>query len=254
MFPQLLLLSMIFYAIFVLSSSRRRANRDNDDNDSSDDDDDMSSLGEEQEVPPLYRSRLETLLTRGTLESSSSSNSPSGSVSLDIDTMHIYYHSEDCQRFYHQMIAYPLEIIPLMDILVQRELERLAVDWDEDTRGPLPRIQVRPYNLRQVSNLRSLDPVAMNSLVSIKGMIVRSSLIIPDLKVAHFGCSICGHKPPSPPRPRLHCPTPRSLRILPYGLVLPTRTQPQHFCRQAIGATAGNTGRSPRRSKHRRPS
>jgi DNA replication licensing factor MCM4 len=33
----------------------------------------------------------------------------------------------------------------------------------------------------------------MDSLLSIKGMIVRASPIIPDLKVAHFACCICGH-------------------------------------------------------------
>jgi DNA replication licensing factor MCM4 len=156
----------------------RRANDESDD-DSKDDNEELP--------PPLYQSRLESVLAQTV-----TSESRSSTASLEIDAMHLYYHNEDCQRFYHQMVAFPLEMIPLMDILVQRELERLAVNWHEDTHGPLPRVQVRPYNLRQVSNLRSLDPVAMDSLVSIKGMVVRSSPIIPDLKVAHFTCCICG--------------------------------------------------------------
>ena len=161
-----------------------------------DDDDDLSSDEEDEAEnlpPPLYLSKLQTLLDRGTLESSTSHSASASTASLDIDSMHIYYHNENCQRFYYQMVAYPAEMVPLMDILVQRELERLAVNWDEDARGPLPRVQVRPYHLREVSNLRELDPVALDSLVSIKGMIVRSSPVIPDLKVAHFQCSICGN-------------------------------------------------------------
>eukprot|EP00536_Pseudo-nitzschia_multiseries_P010422 jgi/Psemu1/203268/e_gw1.318.73.1 len=57
----------------------------------------------------------------------------------------------------------------------------------------LPQIQVRPFNLKEVANLRCLDPIAMDTLVALKGMIVRCSPIIPDLKVAHFSCCVCGH-------------------------------------------------------------
>jgi DNA replication licensing factor MCM4 len=49
------------------------------------------------------------------------------------------------------------------------------------------------YNIRQVSNLHCLDPVKMDSLLCIRGRIVRLSPIIPDRKVAHFSCCICGH-------------------------------------------------------------
>lgn len=151
-----------------------------DSEDDSDDDEDLP--------PPLYLSKLQSLLTHGRLGDEPAFSS---TASLDIDTMHIYYHSADCQRLYHQLVAYPAEMVPLMDLLVQRELENLASalpDYDQ----ALPRIQVRPFNLRQVSNLRCLDPVAMDSLLSIKGMIVRISPIIPDLKIAHFSCAICG--------------------------------------------------------------
>jgi DNA replication licensing factor MCM4 len=110
--------------------------------------------------------------------------------------MHIYYHSQECQRFYYQLVEYPMELVPLMDLVVQRELKRLAAMQDlnqDDGDWPIPRVQVRPYNLRKVSNLRCLDPASMDCLLSIRGMIVRASPIIPDLKVAHFACTICGH-------------------------------------------------------------
>ena len=160
----------------------------------SDDDDD------DHRPPPFYLAKLQALLTHGHMrdeaEPTTTTSPPSGATaSLDIDAMHIYFHSEACQKFYQQMVSFPMEIIPLMDLLVHRELERLAAadDWDTDTRGPFPRVQVRPFDLRQVSNLRSLDPVALDSLITIQGMIVRCSPIIPDLKVAHFACCMCGH-------------------------------------------------------------
>ena len=152
----------------------------------SDDETDDSTMGREEEPEaPLYLQKLQDLLTQHP-------QTNNATASLEIDTMHIYYHSEECQTFYRQLVAYPLEIVPLMDILVQRELEALASNHEHDLL-PIPRVQVRPYNLRQLSNLRCLDPVGMDTLISIKGMIVRSSPIIPDLKVAHFSCTICGH-------------------------------------------------------------
>lgn len=138
----------------------------------------------EEDTPLLYLEKLRQLLN------------VTGTASLEVDTMHLYYHSIDCQRFYHQLVAYPMEMVPLMDIVVQRELERLAeaaaaANDDEEREFLPPRVQVRPFNLKQVSNLRCLDPVSIDSLVSLKGMIVRSSPIIPDLKVAHFQCVVC---------------------------------------------------------------
>ena len=133
-------------------------------------------------------------------------------AALDINSLHLYYHSPACQRLYHQLLSYPAEIVPLMDLILQRELEsthlalheemtndadplidyELAFDQLPEVGGTLPRVQVRPYNLRSLSHMRSLDPNAIDTLLTIRGMVVRSSPIIPDLKVAHFGCTVCG--------------------------------------------------------------
>jgi hypothetical protein len=162
---------------------RRQSGQDMSDDDSLSSDDDSTTEPRE----PLYLSRLQTLLQNGAIMTEDQDALTS---SLDIDTMHLYYHSAECQRFYHQLVAYPMELVPLMDLIVKKELTRLAGNNNEYY---IPRVQVRPYNLRQVSNLRCLDPVKIDSLLSIRGMIVRASPIIPDLKVAHFGCTICGH-------------------------------------------------------------
>jgi len=164
---------------------RREANEEADG--FSDEEDSVLSDELSEEGKPLYLTRLESLIVNGRIMEDGEQT-----TSLDVDTMHIYYHSQECQRFYYQLVEYPMELVPLMDLVIKRELDRLAAmqnltDW------PIPRVQVRPYNLRKVSNLRCLDPASMDCLLSIRGMIVRASPIIPDLKVAHFACTICGH-------------------------------------------------------------
>ena len=173
---------------------------DHDSDDESDSSDSDDSSDQENETAaalglgaPLYLSKLESIMVR------------TDPGSLDVDTMHLYFHNEDCQRLYHQLVHYPADIIPLMDIVIKREMERILrrrqqQDEEEDSDNPmipmpdqLPQIQVRPFNLKDVANLRCLDPIAMDTLVALKGMIVRCSPIIPDLKVAHFSCCVCGH-------------------------------------------------------------
>ena len=185
---------------------------------------------EEEEVAttrPLYTSRLEEILLKGAEASSHHSDSlTSGAIagrlgvaSLNLDALHLYFHSPACQRLYGWLVDYPAEIVPLMDILVGRELETLRDEMklkqeermaEAESIGDsatveeaaailelipsvLPRVQVRPYHLRNLSHMRSLDPQSIDTLLSVRGMVVRTSPIIPDLKVAFFQCTICGH-------------------------------------------------------------
>ena len=130
--------------------------------------------------------------------------------SLDVDALHLYYHDPACQRLYHQLIRYPAEIVPLMDLVLGRELNvlleetrrRMEEEDDPDVEllppidgeggmGP-PRVQVRPYHLKRLSHMRSLDPDSIDSLLCVRGMVVRTSSVVPDLKVAHFSCAVCG--------------------------------------------------------------
>ena len=183
-----------FLRNFTNLRSKRRSNENVSDSDSdSDSDIDSDSDNGDDDGKPLYLSKLQSIMYR------------TDPGSLDVDTMHLYFHNEDCQRLYHQLVHYPADIIPLMDIVIKREMHRLwrerrnAMNDDDDEDdyvmdfNDLPQIQVRPFNMKEVSNLRCLDPIAMDTLVAIKGMIVRCSPIIPDLKVAHFSCCVCGH-------------------------------------------------------------
>ena len=64
-----------------------------------------------------------------------------------------------------------------------------------DTQGghdQSPLIQVKPFNLRTHHRIRDLDPNHIDKLVSIKGIVIRNSDIIPEMKEASFKCQKCG--------------------------------------------------------------
>jgi DNA replication licensing factor MCM4 len=53
--------------------------------------------------------------------------------------------------------------------------------------------RTRPFALDKTINLRDLNPGDMDRMVSIKGLVIRATPIIPDMKSAVFRCSVCNH-------------------------------------------------------------
>ncbi|KAI1372712.1 cell division control protein 54 [Hypoxylon crocopeplum] len=51
----------------------------------------------------------------------------------------------------------------------------------------------RPFGLDEVTNLRDLNPSDMDKLICIKGLVIRTTPVIPDMKQAFFRCSVCSH-------------------------------------------------------------
>ncbi len=98
---------------------------------------------------------------------------------------------------YREMVNFPNEIIPLFDLVVRQYLEthnELIDDGDSDSAEralEVPMIQVRPFNLQQTKNMRELNPDDIDSLVSIKGMVIRCGNVIPELRSAYFQCTRC---------------------------------------------------------------
>lgn len=88
-------------------------------------------------------------------------------------------------NLYDQLLNYPQEVIPIMDLVVHHCYTALFPDSEER------HIEVRPYGLSHITAMRDLNPEDIDKLVSVKGMIIRSSNIIPDIRVAHFECIEC---------------------------------------------------------------
>lgn len=105
------------------------------------------------------------------------------------------------KKLYHQLLNYPQEVIPIMDQTIKDCMIQIATDNNEFSTNPIniddieSRVfTVRPYNINIVAKgMRELNPNDIDKLVSVKGLVLRATAIIPDMKVALFKCNACGH-------------------------------------------------------------
>lgn len=84
--------------------------------------------------------------------------------------------------------------------------------------------RTKPFGLDKTINLRELNPNDMDKMVSVKGLVIRATPIIPDMKKAWFKCHVCEHavsvsldrgKIAEPSRcPREVCATMNSMQIV----------------------------------------
>jgi len=119
---------------------------------------------------PLYLQRLEEI---NTIEE----------PFLNVNASHIQQFDED---LYRQLVCYPQEVIPTLDMAVgEIYTEKYP---DSELRH---QIQVRPFNADKTANMRSLDPQDIDQLITITGMVIRASDLIPEMSSAHFQCSVC---------------------------------------------------------------
>eukprot|EP00899_Mesostigma_viride_P019945 jgi/Mesvir1/27952/Mv20159-RA.2 len=102
-------------------------------------------------------------------------------LNLDCRNLHEYD-----SKLYDMLVNYPVEIIPCIDVAANRVLETIL------QKEPTASIKVHPFNLISPVNLRDLNPSDIEKLVCIKGMIIRASPVIPELKHVVFRCNVCG--------------------------------------------------------------
>ncbi|XP_018783057.1 PREDICTED: DNA replication licensing factor MCM4 [Bactrocera latifrons] len=102
---------------------------------------------------------------------------------LNVNCAHLKTFDE---ALYRQLICYPQEVIPAFDMAVNEMFfERYPAAVLEH------QIQVRPFNADKTRNMRSLNPEDMDQLLSISGMVIRTSGVIPEMREAFFKCIIC---------------------------------------------------------------
>jgi DNA replication licensing factor MCM4 len=112
---------------------------------------------------------------------------------LNINCSHFKQHPST-QHFYHQLVQFPQDIIPILDIVANESFRKLFPSNDSSLADQeMNFLQVRLFGLEESCRLRSLNPENVEQLIAVKGMVIRVSSIIPDLKMAFFRCSICHH-------------------------------------------------------------
>ncbi|KAJ6906219.1 hypothetical protein NC652_023849 [Populus alba x Populus x berolinensis] len=85
---------------------------------------------------------------------------------LDVDAHDVFDYDVE---LYGKMVRYPLE--PLFE----------------------KHVQVRIFNLKSSTTMRNLNPSDIEKMLSLKGMIIRCSSIIPEIREAVFKCIVCGY-------------------------------------------------------------
>uniref|UniRef100_A0A8C4NG36 DNA replication licensing factor MCM4 n=1 Tax=Eptatretus burgeri TaxID=7764 RepID=A0A8C4NG36_EPTBU len=120
---------------------------------------------------PLYMQRLEEIAL-------------TGEPFLNVNCNHLKAFDA---LFYKQLVCYPQEVIPTFDMAVG---ELMA----EKFPGAVleQQVQVRPFNAVQTRNMRFLNPEDIDQLITISGMVIRTSQLIPEMQEAFFRCQVCG--------------------------------------------------------------
>ncbi|KKA26739.1 hypothetical protein TD95_000889 [Thielaviopsis punctulata] len=116
-----------------------------------------------------------------------------------------------------QVINYPQEMVPIFDQCIRDIMVSLAAAEDQrrakerlvrqmsmqtsdvpdrrqqsmEEMAQLVQYQVRFYGMDTITNMRSLNPSDIDKMITIKGLVIRATPVIPDMKAALFKCGVC---------------------------------------------------------------
>lgn len=109
---------------------------------------------------------------------------------LEVDADHIFQYD---RTLYNQTVYYPSDIIGLFDKAAGEVYAELFAGDDMSMVNIMARaIHVNLFHLRKVSRMRDLNPEDIGHLIAVKGIVIRCSDIIPEIRTAHFRCTKCG--------------------------------------------------------------
>lgn len=81
-------------------------------------------------------------------------------------------------ELYGQLVRYPQEVVPVLDMAVNELFVCLYPDTQLEHQ-----IQVRTYNAEQTKNMRLLNPEDIDQLITISGMVIRLSPLMPEMRM-----------------------------------------------------------------------
>jgi len=100
---------------------------------------------------------------------------------FNFDCLHLKHFNIE---LYKQLVCYPIEVMEAFDTAVK---EFFFTKFPEDDLN----IRVRPMNVDKITSMRLLNPTDIDQLVTMTGMIIRLSNLIPEMAEAFFKCSVC---------------------------------------------------------------
>ncbi|KAG8943279.1 hypothetical protein FRC04_002959 [Tulasnella sp. 424] len=119
-------------------------------------------------------------------------------TTLNLDVTNLKAYPGTKNTLYPTLIKYPQEVIPIMDValrdaiqdLLEEEGDVSQAEWGWAEEAPF---RVRPFGGQDAINMRELNPSDTDRLISIKGLVIRATPIIPDMKLGFFRCLNCSH-------------------------------------------------------------
>ncbi|KAI0772722.1 MCM-domain-containing protein [Trametes elegans] len=128
-----------------------------------------------------------------------------GENNLNLDMVNLAAYPPS-RKLHSQLIKYPQEVIPAMDQVLKDLMLEIAEEdqqagmegmrgeeGEEEISEIMGKVyKIRPFGLPSV-NMRDLNPSDTDKLVCIKGLVIRATPVIPDMKVAFFRCLTCNH-------------------------------------------------------------
>ncbi|XVF01044.1 hypothetical protein REPUB_Repub04eG0053700 [Reevesia pubescens] len=102
---------------------------------------------------------------------------------IDVDAHDVFNYDSD---LYNKMVRYPLEVLAIFDIVLMDIVSLINPLFDKH-------VQVQIHNLKSSTSMRNLNPSDIEKMVSLKGMVIRCSSIIPEIREAVFRCIVCGY-------------------------------------------------------------
>ncbi|KAJ3921144.1 cell division control protein 54 [Lentinula edodes] len=128
-----------------------------------------------------------------------------GETNLNLDVRNLLAYPPT-KKLHTQVIKYPQEVIPtfdqalkdvMIDLAEQDQAEGLEGMQDAAGDAEISDILSKVYKVRPLGvtpiNMRELNPSDTDKLVCIKGLVIRATPVIPDMKVAFFRCLTCSH-------------------------------------------------------------
>ncbi|KAH8740107.1 DNA replication licensing factor MCM4 like AAA+ ATpase [Cryptosporidium ryanae] len=135
----------------------------------------------------LLRKLLEAQLTVEGENSNKNDDSSSSIYSFDISLRHI----EDFNKeLYYTIVSLPSDSIVFMDEVIESEIESiLGEEYFKEFALP----KVRVFDNIKICNMREVNPSDIEQLISIRGIVIRCSDIIPEMQKAVFRCTHTYH-------------------------------------------------------------
>ncbi|ELA41007.1 uncharacterized protein VICG_01966 [Vittaforma corneae ATCC 50505] len=106
----------------------------------------------------------------------------------NINLTRVFVMHLDCaeleEALFLELLSYPQEVIPLFQSCLGEIYMEMFLEQPEE-------IKIRPYNIGRPLSIRDVDPKDIDKIVSVTGMAVRTSSIIPEVRRAVYFCVKC---------------------------------------------------------------